>query len=120
MDTKDPQADIPTGFKAVEISRQPVELYKILKFEGLVGSGGEAKTAVAAGLVTLNGEIETQKRKQIVAGDSIEFGADKLFVVLGSPAEAAPRKPVVTKPRPVIATNPPIKRAAIVLTKRGK
>ncbi|MFT4861542.1 MAG: ribosome-associated protein [Pseudohongiellaceae bacterium] len=120
MVTKDTQADIPTGFKVVEISRQPVELYKVLKFEGLVGSGGEAKTAVAAGLVTLNGEVETQKRKKIVAGDSIEFGAEKLFVVLGSLAESNPRKPVVTKPRPVVAANPPVKRPAIILVKRGK
>jgi ribosome-associated protein len=35
----------------VEISREPVELYKILKFEGMVASGGEAKVVVAAGQV---------------------------------------------------------------------
>ena len=31
----------------VELMCEPVELFKILKFEGLVGSGGEAKAAVA-------------------------------------------------------------------------
>ncbi len=35
--------------RVVEISREPVELYKILKFEGMVGSGGEAKQVIAAG-----------------------------------------------------------------------
>jgi len=45
-----------------------------LKFEGLVGSGGEAKAAIAEGHVTLNGVVETQKRKKIVSGDIIEFG----------------------------------------------
>lgn len=54
----------------VVINREPVELYKVLKFEGLVASGGEAKMAVAEGLVSVNGQLETQKRKKLVAGDS--------------------------------------------------
>ena len=59
--------------KEVLLTREPVELYKILKFEGLLSSGGEAKLAVADGLVKVNGAIETQKRKKIVSGDVIEF-----------------------------------------------
>jgi ribosome-associated protein len=58
----------------VELTKQPIGLYKILKFEGLVGSGGEAKAAIAGGHVTLNDVVETQKRKKIVSGDIIEFG----------------------------------------------
>ena len=67
----------------VEINKQPVELYKILKFEGLTGSGAEAKTAVAEGMVRVNGQVETQKRKKIVAGDVIEFASEKLRITLG-------------------------------------
>ena len=59
--------------KIVELSRQPVELYKILKFEGLVDSGGAAKAAISEGRVSVNGQIETQKRKQILSGDLVEF-----------------------------------------------
>lgn len=66
----------------VEITREPVELYKILKFEGLVSSGGEAKSVIAAGRVQLNGKVETQKRKKIVSGDKIEFDKQLLHVVL--------------------------------------
>ena len=51
--------------RIVVITKEPVELYKILKFEGLVGTGGEAKIAIAEGLVTLNDVIETRKRKKI-------------------------------------------------------
>jgi hypothetical protein len=40
--------------KEIEIFREPVELYKILKFEGLAGSGGEAKSHIAAGHVLVN------------------------------------------------------------------
>ena len=59
--------------QVVELIKQPIDLFKILKFEGLVASGGEAKAAIAGGLVTLNAAVETQKRKKIVSGDIIEF-----------------------------------------------
>jgi len=57
----------------VELTQSPTELYKILKFEGLVASGAEAKKVIADGLVWVNGEIETRKRKKITAGDEIQF-----------------------------------------------
>ena len=66
--------------KTVEITKEPVELYKILKFEGLVASGGEAKLAVAEGHVRVNGDIETRKRRKIVSGDVIEFGEEKFKI----------------------------------------
>ncbi len=82
----------PAGFRIVEISREPVELYKILKFENLAGSGAEAKAAVGSGHVVVNGKPETRKRRQIVAGDSIEFGNEKLFIkfAVSKPAAASP------------------------------
>lgn len=70
----------------VELSREPIELYKILKFEGLVGSGGEAKAAIVDGHVKVNGDVETQKRKKIVSGDTIEF-ADTLLQLQRSETE---------------------------------
>ncbi len=74
----------------VEINKEPVELYKILKFEGIVGSGAEAKTAVAEGLVRVNGAVEIQKRKKIVAGDLIEFGDEKMRITLGNDTSGEP------------------------------
>mgnify|MGYP006208174505 CR=1 FL=1 len=62
----------------VILSKPAVELYKILKFEGLLSSGGEAKAAIDSGLVKVNGEVETRKRRQINAGDIIEIGSEKL------------------------------------------
>jgi ribosome-associated protein len=56
-----------------ELESEFVELYKILKFEGLSESGGNAKQAIADGLVSVNGEVETRKRKKIRAGDQIDF-----------------------------------------------
>jgi ribosome-associated protein len=66
----------------VEITQEPVELYKILKFEGLVASGAEAKTVIENGLVMVNGEIETRKRKKMMAGDIIEFANERLRLQL--------------------------------------
>ena len=62
--------------RIVEITREPVELYKILKFEGLVSTGGEAKMVISEGLVLVNGKVETRKRKKIVSGDTIEFSQE--------------------------------------------
>jgi len=65
----------------VVLSKEPVELHKILKFEGLVPSGGVAKLAIDSGDVRVNGEVETRKRKKIVAGDIIEFNGEKIHLV---------------------------------------
>lgn len=64
--------------RAVELLTEPVELYKVLKFEGMVASGAEAKAVIAAGQVRVNGAVETRKRKQMVSGDIVEFGNEKI------------------------------------------
>jgi len=69
----------------VDIRVEPVELYKLLKFEGLVSSGGEAKAVIADGLVAVNGKTETRKRKKIIAGDIVEFGDEIFRIQLDSP-----------------------------------
>ena len=66
----------------VEIKEEPTALYKILKFENLVSGGGEAKLAITEGYVFLNGQVETQKRKKIYAGDLISFNEQHYQVAL--------------------------------------
>lgn len=66
----------------IEINREPVELFKILKFEGIAESGGHAKSMVESGFVLLNGNIETQKRKKIVAGDILTIEDDEYKIIL--------------------------------------
>jgi len=66
----------------VEILSEPIELYKLLKFEGMAESGGEAKAVIAEGQVLVNGTVETRKRKQIVSGDIVEFRGEKVRVKL--------------------------------------
>ena len=66
--------------REVEIIKEPVELYKILKFEGMASSGGEAKLVIEQGQVLVNGKVETRKRKKIVSGDIIEYASEKLSI----------------------------------------
>lgn len=87
--------------REVHINREPVELYKILKFEGLVESGGEAKAVIEQGLVGVNGAVETRKRKQIVAGDVITYAGQTLRIVLGAGS-----------PLPAIEKQQPTKKRA--------
>ena len=64
----------------VVLTQSPVELYKILKFEGIAASGGEAKMLIEQGLVRVNDEPETRKRRKIVGGDQIQL--DELTLVI--------------------------------------
>ena len=68
------------NIRVVKINTEPVELYKVLKFENLAGSGGEAKHFVADGLVTVNGKIETRRRNKIYSGDVIGFNGHILQI----------------------------------------
>ena len=67
--------------RSVLINKEPVELYKILKFENLVLSGGEAKHLIADGMVRVNGEVETRKRRKIYAGDIVSFNNEQMKMV---------------------------------------
>lgn len=68
--------------REVEISKEPIELFKLLKFGGMADSGGEAKSVIAEGQVLVNGKVETRKRKKIVSGDIVEFGNERIRVKL--------------------------------------
>jgi ribosome-associated protein len=63
---------------SVKLEKIPTELYKIIKFEGLASSGAEAKKIIAEGLVKVNGAVELQKRKKIIADDIISFAEHTL------------------------------------------
>lgn len=49
-------------------------LAQLLKHQGLVGTGGEAKVRIQAGEVIVNGEVETRRGRRLRPGDVIEFG----------------------------------------------
>ena len=69
--------------RTVAVRAVPIDLCQLLKFGGLIGSGGEAKSIIAAGEVFLNGVVETQKRKKVLAGDTVTLGDQTIVVALG-------------------------------------
>ena len=73
--------------RTVTLVREPTELYKILKFEGLATTGGEAKLLIGEGQVVVNGGVETRKRRKIVGGDIIEMGEEQYRVEYNAGAE---------------------------------
>ena len=62
--------------ETVTIHTEWIKLDAFLKYACAVGSGGEAKQAVAAGEVKVNGEICTQRGKKIRPGDYVEYGGN--------------------------------------------
>lgn len=70
--------------RTVLIDREPVELYKILKFEGLASSGAEAKQFIAEGMVSVNSEVEKRKRRKMHAGDILQIFDQELMLELSS------------------------------------
>ncbi|MCC6726336.1 MAG: RNA-binding S4 domain-containing protein [Saprospiraceae bacterium] len=57
-----------------------IELNKLLKVLSLTGSGGEAKQFIRDGEVQVNGEVETQVRKKLRAGDTVSFGDETIAI----------------------------------------
>ncbi|EHY0934105.1 urease [Vibrio cholerae] len=69
----------------VEVSCQPIELYKVLKIANAVSGGGEAKHVISEGYVFVNGDVETRKRCKVFDGDLIEFNQEFYLVICDAP-----------------------------------
>lgn len=64
----------------IEISTPFIKLDQFLKFSGAALSGGEAKEMVAAGIVSVNGEICLMRGKKLFPGNVVEISAgDGIF-----------------------------------------
>ena len=53
--------------------KRVIRLGQYLKRAGLVATGGEAKYLIQEGLVYVNGEVETRRKRQLHVGDTVEF-----------------------------------------------
>jgi ribosome-associated protein len=57
-----------------------ITLNNLLKVMRWVSTGGEANIAISNGLVLVNGQLETQKRKKLYPGDQVIFQKHKVKV----------------------------------------
>jgi ribosome-associated protein len=64
----------------VPVRDDKIRLGQFLKLANLVESGGEAKPLIADGAVTVNGEVETRRGRQLVAGDVVAVGGQSARV----------------------------------------
>ncbi len=64
----------------IKLRDEYIKLGQALKAAGLVESGVDAKFVIQDGLVKVNGQIETQRGKKLVAGDIIEFDGETIKV----------------------------------------
>jgi ribosome-associated protein len=64
---------IPT--EDVSIGGDMIRLGAFMKFAGLLDSGGDVKEAIVDGLVTVNGDVERRRGRQLQIGDVVEFAA---------------------------------------------
>ncbi len=61
-----------------------IRLGQLLKLSGLADDGGEAKALLAEGVVTVNGETEERRGRQLRDGDVVALGDDAVRVVAGA------------------------------------
>ena len=66
--------------ESIEIRTPFIKLDALLKYAGLAGTGGEAKSAVQEGLVLVNGETCTQRGRKIYPGDEVSLGGETVRV----------------------------------------
>ncbi|AWB86168.1 RNA-binding S4 domain-containing protein [Mycetocola zhujimingii] len=63
----------PLPIDDVSIGGESIRLGQFLKFAGLLDSGGDVKEAIIDGLVTVNGEIDRRRGRQLQLGDIVSF-----------------------------------------------
>lgn len=57
----------------IAITTEFIRLDAFLKLSGAVVTGGEAKLAIAEGLVFVNGEVCTMRGKKLRPGDTVTY-----------------------------------------------
>ena len=79
----DPSGPVPDGVVDVPIRDETIRLGQFLKLANLVESGSDAKPVLADGQVTVNGEVETRRGRQLVPGDVVTLGPAAARVATG-------------------------------------
>jgi ribosome-associated protein len=67
--------------REVPIRDESIRLGQLLKLADLVDAGADVKPLVADGLVSVNGDVETRRGRQLREGDVVSVGAESVRVV---------------------------------------
>lgn len=66
--------------QTIEITTEYIKLQDLLKFAGVMDTGGIAKEVIQAGEVKVNGEVCTMRGKKMRPGDVAELDGVRLVV----------------------------------------
>lgn len=66
--------------ETIRITTEYIKLQDLLKFSGAAETGGEAKEAIQAGEVRVNGEVCTMRGKKLRPGDRADWNGTRLVV----------------------------------------
>jgi ribosome-associated protein len=65
---------------AFDLRGDYITLDALLKAAGLASSGGEAKTLIQEGGVTVNGEVDLRRGRKLRGGDVVKVGGRQVAV----------------------------------------
>ena len=66
--------------REVQVHGETIRLGQLLKLADLVDAGSDAKQVIANGLVSVNGEVETRRGRQLSTGDVVELAGQAVTV----------------------------------------
>lgn len=72
------------GARTVAIATPYITLDQLLKWAGLVMTGGEARTFIQDGKVLVNGEPETRRGRKLRQGDVVSFKGQEVTIGKGT------------------------------------
>ena len=70
----------PAPIDDVSIGGEAIRLGQFLKFAGVLDSGGDVKEAIIDGLVSVNGEVDRRRGRQLQLGDIVSFDGRRVRV----------------------------------------
>ena len=66
--------------REVPIREDSIRLGQLLKLADLVEAGADVKPLMVQGQVSVNGEVETRRGRQLVKGDVVTLGDESVVV----------------------------------------
>jgi ribosome-associated protein len=78
---------MPQPVLDVPIRDASIRLGQFLQLANLIDTGSDAKAAIADGQVSVNGEVETRRGRQLHHGDTVAFGSQTARV---TPSRSTP------------------------------
>jgi ribosome-associated protein len=75
-----------SAVRDLPIRGESIRLGQALKLSGLADTGGEARALVEDGAVSVNGEVERRRGRQLRDGDVVALGDEALRIAAGPAA----------------------------------